>query len=470
MSEFDYTSAAELLAMLEQQSLSSAELVGHVYERIAQTNPRVNAICTLIELEQALAMAEQADTQRASGADCGVLHGLPIAVKDLSATAGIRTTMGSRIFENHVPDEDSLMVQRLKAAGAIVIGKTNTPEFGTGSHTFNSVFGTTFNPWNLEKTAGGSSGGAAAALASGMLPLADGSDMGGSLRNPAAFCGVVGFRPSMGRVPYWPNTMAWQSRLGIEGPMARGVSDCALLLSVQAGPDERDPMSIHQPGDLFQQPLPRDFSGCSIGWTPDLGHLPVASEIKEVCEQSLPHWQSCGFELTDDYPDIRGAMDSFKVLRASCYAQFGMPLIDSHRHLMKGTVIENIETGMALSVADFIEADTLRTRLYQNVLAFFEQHDFLVLPCTQVAPFDAGTEWVTEIEGQSLDSYLDWMSICCVITLFGLPALSIPCGFTAQGMPVGLQIVGPPRGDLAVLQAGFALEQAMGLGVLRPPL
>ncbi len=462
--------ATALTAELREGRLAARELMQATLGRIADTNTRVNAICTLIDEGEALALADAADKRCASGEQLGPLHGVPMAVKDLSPTRGIRTTMGSRIFAEHVPDQDSLLVQRLKAAGALVIGKTNTPEFGTGSHTFNSVFGTTCNPWNLSKTAGGSSGGAAAALASGMVCLADGSDMGGSLRNPAAFCAVVGLRPSLGRVPTWPNAMGWQSRLGVEGPMARNVADCALLLSVLAGPDERDPMSLHEGGEQFRQPLAADFKGARIGWTSDLGFLPVEREVVEVCESSLPHWRRCGFDVTDEYPDLTGAMEAFKVLRASYYAQFGSELLRLHRDLMKDTVIENIEAGLRLSGLEITGADAQRTTLYEGLLRFFENHDFLVLPSTQVQPFDATQEWVREIEGTRLDSYLDWMSICCVISLFGLPAISIPSGFTTGGLPVGLQIVGRPRGDLSVLRAAHALEQAMDVAPQDPPL
>jgi amidase len=294
--------------------------------------------------------------------------------------------------------------------------------------------------------------------------------MGGSLRNPAAFCNVVGFRPSLGRVPHWPNAMAWQTRLGVEGPMARDVQDCALLLSAMAGPDERDPLSIQEDGAQFRQALARDFKHARIGWTPNLGLLPVEREVVQVCEQSLPFWRQCGFEVDDACPDLDGAMDVFKVLRASYYAQFGGDLLLQHRALMKDTLIENIEAGVQLSGLDITRADAQRTVLYARVLRYFEDHDFLVLPSTQVQPFDCDMEWVSDIEGNSLDTYLDWMSICCVITVFGLPAISLPCGFTASGLPVGLQIVGPPRGDLAVLQAAFALEQAMDLGVQIPAL
>jgi amidase len=465
-----FTPATQLIAAQANGDVSAREVMAAYLERISTCNPRVNAICTLIPEEHALRLADDADQARSKGQTLGPLHGLPMAIKDLSATRGIRTTMGSRIFADNVPEEDSLMVQRLKQAGALVIGKTNTPEFGTGSQTYNEIFGATRNPWNLDKTVGGSSGGAAAALACSMLPLADGSDMGGSLRNPAAFCNVVGLRPSLGRVPHWPNTMAWQSRLGVEGPMARNVADCALLLSVQAGADERDPLSIHEDASTFRQPLEHDFRGTRIGWTPNLGYLPVEKAVADTCAATLPQWANCGFEVDDSYPDIQGSMDCFKTLRASYYAQFGAALLDSHRHLMKDTVIENIEAGLRLSATDITAADAARTGLYQNVLAFFDDHDFLILPSTQVQPFDVETDWVREIEGQRLHNYLDWMAICCVITTFGLPAISVPCGFTEKGLPVGLQIVGRPRDDLGVLRAAFALEQSMDLTDKRPAL
>ena len=465
-----YRDAHRLAGQLAAGSLSAREVMTAFLQRIEACNPVVNAICTLLPAEQALALADAADRQRLAGAATGPLHGLPIAVKDLAATRGMRTTMGSPIFADNIPEEDSLLVQRLRAAGALVIGKTNTPEFGTGSHTFNPLFGITRNPWDTGKSAGGSSGGAAAALACGMLPLADGSDMGGSLRNPAAFCNVVGFRPSMGRVPHWPNAMAWQSRLGVEGPMARSVEDCALLLSVLAGPDERDPLSIQEDPAQFRQGLEHDFSGARIGWTPDLGMLPVERDVAEVCAATIPHWRDCGFEIEEACPDLEGAMDCFKVLRASFYAQFGEPLLATHRELMKDTLIENVEAGLKLSATDITAADARRTQLYLRVLAFFEHHDFLLLPSTQVSPFPVEKEWVTDIEGNSLSSYLDWMSICCIITLFGLPAISVPCGFTPEGLPVGIQIVGKPRADLQVLRAAHALEQATGHGLRRPPL
>ncbi len=468
--ELVYTPARKLAGDIASGARSAREIMTAYLARIAACNPRVNAICTLLPEEEAMRLADEADQRRAAGSALGPLHGLPMAAKDLTATRGIRTTMGSPIFADNIPEEDSLLVQRLKRAGALVIGKTNTPEFGTGSHTFNPVFGITRNPYNLDKTAGGSSGGAAAALASGMLPLADGSDMGGSLRNPAAFCNVVGFRPSMGRVPHWPNIMAWQSRLGVEGPMARDVQDCALLLSALAGPDERDPMSIQDDPGKFRQDLQHDFSGARIAWTPDLGILPVAREVVEVCERSLRQLQDCGFRVEHHCPDLKGAMEVFRVLRASYYAQAAGPLLAAHRDKMKDTLRENIEVGLQLSGTDITAADANRTRLYLNLLNLFEQYDFLVLPTTQVQPFDVETEWVTEIEGQTLPNYLDWMSICCIISVFDLPAISVPCGFTRQGLPVGIQIVGRPRADLDVLRAAHALEQVTAYSKQRPQL
>jgi amidase len=252
--------------------------------------------------------------------------------------------------------------------------------------------------------------------------------------------------------------------------MARDVKDCALLLSALAGPDVRDPMSIQEDPAQFRQDLQFDFSGTRIGWTPDLGMLPVAKEVVEVCEQSLQHLQGCGFHVEHHCPDLTGAMDVFRVLRASYYAHFGGPLLAANRDRMKDTLVENIEVGLQLSGTDITNADARRTELYLKLLNFFEQYDFLVLPTTQVQAFDVETEWVTEIEGRSLSNYLDWMSICCIITVFDLPAISVPCGFTGQGLPVGLQIVGKPRADLDVLRAAYALEQVTAFAKQRPQL
>ena len=464
-------SPARLLArQIRAAERSAREVMEAFLARIEECNPMLNAICTLVPQEQSLKLADDADQAVLSGAETGPLHGLPIAVKDLADTRGIRTTLGSPIFADNVPAQDSLLVQRLKQAGALIIGKTNTPEFGAGSQTFNTLFGVTRNPHNLDKTAGGSSGGAAAAVACGMLPCADGSDMGGSLRNPAAFCNIVGFRPSMGRVPHWPAQMAWQSRLGTDGPLARDVEDCALLLSVLAGPDERDPFSLQEDGAQFRDHLRQDFQDCRIAWTPDLGLLPVEREVVTVCESALPALESCGFRVETAHPDLAGAMDVFKTLRAAWYAGMAGTLLAKHRHLMKDTLISNIEAGQKLRATDINRADILRTRLYARMLKFFRRYDFLALPATQVQPFDCDTEWVRVIEGQTMSDYIDWMSVCCIISVFGLPAISVPAGFTEAGLPVGIQIVGPPRADAAVLGAARAFEQATDFHKRRPQL
>ena len=463
-------SAAETLIALDKKSISCKELMSETLSRIREINSSVNAICTLIDEEEALRLAAKADAEREQRkSELGPLHGLPIAVKDSAATKGIRTTLGSPIFADHTPQHDALVVERIKSSGAIIIGKTNIPEFATGCNTFNPIFGATRNPWDLTKTVGGSSGGAAAALSTEMLCIADGCDMGGSLRNPAAFCGVVGFRPSIGRIPLWPTEMAWHARLATEGPMARNVTDCALLLSALVGFDSRDPLAIQSNPEIFRKPLERDFSHLKVGWTPDLGMLPMESEIVSVCEATLPIWEQCNLKVVACAPDLTGAMDAFKVLRASYFAQFGGALLEKHRGQMKQTVIENIEAGLSLTSKDVAQADAARTEMYAGLLEFFEYHEFLILPSTQVSPFDVEQEWVPEINGQKLNSYLDWMSICCIISLFGLPALSLPCGFNSQGLPVGLQIVGKPQGDLDVLQVAFAMERTLNLDT-RPPI
>jgi len=453
-----FTDARLLANKIACGELSSKQVMSAFLQQISQLNPQINAICTQIPEHEALHLAEQADETVIKGSKLGPLHGLPIAVKDLMLTKGIRTTFGSLAFEHQIPVEDSLLVKRLKKAGAIIVGKTNLPEFGAGSNTFNKIFGTTKNPYNLDKTAGGSSGGAAAALAAGMLPLADGSDMGGSLRNPAAYCNVVGFRPSIGRVPAWPNAMSWYNRLGTEGPMARNVKDCALLLSAIAGPDPRDPWSIHESGERFLQSLDVDVKGWRIGWTPDLGILPVEKAVINTCEAALLNFEVAGCHIEHEHPDLSGAMDIFKVLRANFYAAQVKSIPRGKYQLLKDTVKGNIALGKSLSADDISNAEIHRTQLTQRFLTFFEKYDFLILPTTQVQPFDHSIEWVNEIEGVKLSDYIDWMSICCMITPFGLPAISVPCGFTDQGLPVGLQIVGKPRADFEVLQLANAFE------------
>ena len=466
--ELCFLTAGELARRIRARALSCEEVMRAHLDQIERVNPKVNALVTLLP-ERALEGARAADRRLRAGDAAGPLHGLPIAHKDLMPTAGIRTTFGSPIYRDHVPDQDGLLVERVRAAGAILIGKTNTPEFGAGSQTFNPVFGVTRNPWDLDKTCGGSSGGAAAALAAGMLPIADGSDFGGSLRNPASFCNVVGLRPSAGRVPSWPAVNAWFS-LPVLGPMARTVEDAALLLSAIAGPDRRAPLSIAEPGSVFAQPLARDFRGVKVAWSADFGGLPVDPRVAEVLQGGRAVLEAIGLIVEDAAPDLREADEVFRVLRAWSFELNYGALLDTHRAQMKDTVIWNIEEGRKLSGPQLGRAEVKRSELYQRVRAFMEQYAFLAAPVVQVPPFDVSQPWVKSINGVSLTTYLDWMKSCYQISATGLPAISVPCGFTREGLPVGLQLIGGPQDDLGVLQLAYAFQEATGLWKRRPPV
>jgi amidase len=467
LAELCFKDAVDLARMIRDKEVSASEVMTAFLSQIEQVNPKVNAVCSFIGEEAALSAAEKADEKLAKGEPAGPLHGLPHAVKDLALTDGIRTTFGSRIYKDFIPGEDALFVERLKQSGAIIIGKTNTPEFGAGSQTFNEVFGATRNPYDLSKTCGGSSGGAAVALACGMLPLADGSDLGGSLRNPASFCNVVGFRPSPGRVPSHPVMLAWNT-LAVEGPMARTVQDVALLLSVMAGPDERSPISINEPGSTFSRPLQRDFKGARIAWSRNLGRYHVQPVVNEVCDRARSVFAALGCQVDDGQPDFNDADEIFQTLRAWGFAQTRGDDFIKHRSLMKDTVIWNIEQGLKLSGADVARAEAKRTQLYYRVREFMARREFLILPVSQVAPFPVDVDWVREINGVKMGSYIDWMATCYAITLTGLPAISVPCGFTSDGLPIGLQIVGRHQRDFDVLQLAFAFEQATQYGGIRP--
>ncbi len=468
-SELCFLPATELARRMRTRELSAREVLAAHLDRIEAANPAVNAIVTLAA-ERAVDAASRADEALAGGAEPGPLHGLPIAHKDLVATAGVRTTGGSPIFADVVPDADDLLVVRARDAGAVLLGKTNTPEFGAGSHTFNPVFGATRNPYDLQKTCGGSSGGAAVALACGMVPIADGSDLGGSLRNPASFCNVVGLRPSPGRVPSWPTTNAWQD-LSVEGPMGRTVEDAALLLSALAGPDARVPISSAEPGSLFAPPLAADLGAPVVAWAPDAGGtMPIDPRIVQMVDDTRSVFESLGCRTEDAFPDLAGAREVFLTLRAHSYAADLGDLLEAHRHEMKETIVWNIEQGLALSSADIARAERVRTGLVERVAAFFGRVDYLVMPVTQVVPFDLEVEYPTEVEGVAMATYLDWMQSCWCITVTGSPAISVPCGFTEQGLPTGVQIVGRRGDDLGVLRLAHAFEGATRVGERRPPV
>jgi amidase len=456
--ELCFLPATELRRRLGLKQISARELLDSCLRQIEKVNPKVNAIVTLVP-EQARLAALLADEAAAKGRFLGPLHGLPIAHKDLQETKGIRTTFGSPLFKDNIPTRSTLLVERIQAAGAITLGKTNTPEFGAGSQTFNPVFGATKNPYDLTKTCGGSSGGAAVALATRMLPIADGSDTGGSLRNPAAFCGVVGFRPSPGRVPSSAN---WNP-LSTSGPMGRSVADVALLLSAIAGPDPRYPLSLPEPGSRFAQPLAPIAKGVKIGWSANLLGLPFHHDIKGVFEFQRTLFTRLGCTVTDAEPDLSDADSIFKVFRAQGFYQQHAAKVARNRGQIKATVLEEVDRGARLTPADIAKAEADRTRLHIRVGEFFSQYDYFILPTTQVPAFDVNQPFITEIEGVKMDSYIDWMKSCYFITVTACPALSIPCGFTPYGLPVGLQIVGRPKDDWGVLQLAQAFEQARNL-------
>ena len=464
--ELCFKTAVELAGLIRDGELSARELLEVHLDQIERINPQVNAIVTLTD-ELAMSQASAADESQARGEPLGPLHGLPVAHKDLVATAGIRTTWGSPIYADFVPSEDALIIERLKAAGVVQVGKTNVPEFGAGSQTFNPVFGACLNPYDTSRTCGGSSGGAAVALACGIVPIADGSATGGSLRNPANFCNVVGFRNSPGRVPVHPTELGWFP-ISVQGPMARTVEDTALMLSVLAGPDPRVPISLAEPGESFRGSLERDFSGVRVAWSRDLGSFPVDDAVAGALEPQLEAFSTIGCTLDHAHPDFRDADFCFKTLRAWAFESKFSPLLEKHRDKIKETIIWNAEAGQQQSGPDIARAERLRTALFHRVREFMDDYEFLVLPVSQVAPFDVETPYITEINGQAMEPYSDWMMSGYFLTVTGLPALSLPLGFTDEGLPVGLQIVGRHQDDFGVLQLAYAIQQANGSWQRRP--
>ncbi len=455
--------AVELRALIARGEVSAVEVLDAHLGWIDERNPELNAICTL-DRSHALEQARAADDLLRSDPDAAAAHpllGLPIGIKDLVPTKNIRTTFGSPIFAENVPDFDALLVERIRDAGAVVVGKTNTPEFGAGSQTFNPVFGKTRNPHDPSRTCGGSSGGAAAALASGMLPLADGSDLGGSLRNPASFCGVVGFRPTPGRVPRVPPEQAWDD-LSVLGPMGRTVADAALLFSVIAGPDPRDPIAVPGAGGAFFPIEPLDIHGLRLAFSPDLGLYPVEREVVDTCEAAVAMFQAAGAAIERSAPDLAGAREVFRTLRAHQFAAKLGPLLDEHRDQMKDTVIDELERGLSLTGPDIARAHDERTKLHCRMVEFFADLDALLLPTVQVLPFDVDVPYPTAIEGEPMPTYTDWMASCFTITVTGCPAISIPCGLGPSGLPVGLQIVTPRGSDVTALRLATAFEVAAG--------
>lgn len=467
--EICFMRARDLAAMIREKKISSREVMQAHLKQIARVNPRVNAIVTLVPEDQLMAQALAADESIAKKQILWPLHGLPVGVKDLHATKGIRTTHGSPLHANDIPDFDCLVVEREKRAGAIVIGKTNVPEWGLGSQTFNPVFGPTLNPYDLTKTCGGSTGGGAVALACGMVPLADGSDMGGSLRNPPNFCNVVGIRPSPGRVPNPPTTLGWFT-LSVDGPVARNVTDCAFFLSVLAGFDRRSPISIDQTRAQFGKPLEdRNFRGIRVAMFKDLG-LPWEPAVRDAVKAQAKVFDSLGCIVEEAEPDFRDANECFVNWRHwSVELGFG-DILEANADKLNKYVHWHVQEGRKLTGPQLSRLEAKRTELYQRMRQFMEKYEFFVLPVNQVLPFDVKTHYPTEIAGVKMENYIAWMKSAYYISTVGNPAMSVPCAFSEGGLPIGIQIVGRHNDDWGVLQMAHAFEQATNVGKRRPPI
>lgn len=464
-SELTFLSAVELAARLQRRDVSAREVLDAHLAQIERVNPRVNAIVTLA-VERARADAARADEVMARGAPLGPLHGLPIAHKDLVDTAGIRTTRGSPFYRDNVPARDAAIIQRLRAAGCVTLGKTNTPEFGAGSQTFNTIFGATRNPYDVARTCGGSSGGAAVALATGMIPVADGSDMGGSLRNPAAFCNVVGLRPSPGRVQ--TDSTSWNA-LAVSGPMARNVADVALLLSVMAGGDARTPLAISEDPARFAAPLGRNFRGVRVAWWKSLGGIPFERDVVDVVNANRAVFEGLGCIVEEAEPDFQGIEEAFPTLRHLAHHSNYAELARQRPEWIKDTIHWEIREAERQSAVDVARALTRQGRAFGDSRQFFDRYEYFILPVTQVMPFDVDTPYPTSINGTRMETYIDWMRSCWYITFLSNPAISVPAGFSSGGLPVGLQIVGRHRDEFSVLQLAYAFEQATRHGSKRPP-
>ncbi len=463
MSDLIELSATEIVAMRRSGEVSALELVDASIDRIEQVDGKINALPVRC-FERARETAKNWPTS--DNDNPRSLCGLPVAVKDYNDVGGVRTTYGSPVFANHVAPESDATVAQLEVNGAIPVAKSNVPEWA-GGHTFNPVFGITRNPWDTALSAGGSSGGSAAALASGQVWLATGNDLGGSLRTPASFNGVVGLRPSPGIVPcpqrYLPHDVLW-----VEGPMGRCVSDVALMLDAGVGQNPYDPLSSKPAGKLYLDQIQQGDAPTRVAFSPDLGIVPMSAEVAAVCEQATARFRDLGTEVTGDVPDFSGALDSFQTLRAVLVATMMGPLLDEHRDSIAPEIVGNIERGLSLSIEDVFVAERIRRDLYYRMARFFETHDFLICPAASITPFPVEQRYVEEIEGRKCETYIDWFSITFAITLTSCPALSLPCGFSKSGMPIGLQIIGKPRQEAELLRAASQLEQLLGMPASLP--
>ena len=468
--ELCYTPATQLAAAIRTKQVSPVEVVDAVLARIERLNPRLNAYCTVTaDLARATARAAEAAVLRREA--LGPLHGVPYSLKDLTPTQGIRTTFGSKIFEHHVPTEDAILVERLRAAGGILLGKTNTPEFGCKGMTDNKIFGTTYNPWNLARTPGGSSGGAGAAVAAGLGPLAEGSDLAGSIRMPASFCGVVGFKPSPGRIPRYPNGNAWNT-MSFNGPLTRTVADAALMFQTMVGPDDRDPLSLPDTGEDFSAAVQGEvrLKGLRVAWTPDLRMVPVEPVVQEICAGAVRVFADLGCHIEENSPDYHGAHELFSVLNANLRTAAVGDYAETWAAQMDPLLVWRLEQGRALSLRDVGKAETARTALYQRVRQFFETYDLLLLPTTVAPPYAAHGGYPKTVAGRPISTPYEILLLTYAFNVTGEPAISVPAGWTTEGLPIGLQIVGRRHADALVLRAAAAFEAAAPWAQRRPPV
>jgi amidase len=468
-----YTPAHVIATLVMTNKVSPTEVVKTFIERIEKINPGINAYCTVVE-EAALRAAGKLEDQMRAGLTPGPLAGVPVSIKDVTLTKGIRTTFGSLLYKDYVPEVDSLVVERLKAAGAMILGKTNTPEFAAGGSTYNDLFGPTRTPWNTAYNSGGSSGGSAAAVAAGLCALAEGNDLGGSLRIPASFCGIVGMRPSPGRIPFYPNDLYWDT-LSLEGPMARSVDDLALMFDVMAGPDKRSPVALMpQEESYFVSVKQGRDRKCNlkVAWSDNLNLTPVDHEVLAVARQSIKIFEQLGCTVTEACPDFSGLQETAAVLRGVRYAALYQDQLEKQEflELVNPNIIGNARQGLALTAAAIARADQHRSRLWQQMLEFFEQYDLIAVPTVPIKPFPADTTYPTEINGQKMKSYIDWIMLTYAFSVSGLPAISIPCGLTKDGFPVGLQLAGKPGGERELLIAAACFEQHGPWQSRKPPL
>jgi amidase len=464
-----FTGGRELAAMICEKKISARELMQAELEQIARLNPKLTAIVAKLDDDQCLALADDADRRLARGDHLGPLHGIPWAFKDLANVVGFPTTQGLSVYKNFMPVEDDTLVARIRAAGALPIGKTNVPELGMGSHSYNKVYGTTLNPWDLTKSAGGSSGGAAVSLATGMLPFADGTDLGGSLRNPANFNNITAIRPTVGLVPGSPTSMPFLAP-SVKGPLARSVEDVAFALSVMAGPDPHDPGCYPSDPKDFLQPLARDVRGVRVAWCLDLGGLPLDKRVRAVLESQRKTFVDLGCVVEDACPDLTDAADAFLVIRKWKSWIAYAPLLAAHRDALKPEAIWEIEEGSKITADQIARAMAQQGALMQRLRAFQEKYEFMLCAVNQVPAFEAKIDWPHEIDGTAMESYVAWMKSTYMITATYRPSMSVPAGFTTDGLPVGIQIVGRYRNDLGLLRFAHAFEQATNIGTQRPPI